>query len=121
MEYIKLLVEEGASAGIFHLVEWLFLISGGLTVAYMTKIFIAVFVDQKAKGQHSREGSYMKLPTRIALAAGSILMVLFGMLPNLTMDRIASFAVEFMNASSPAHAVHYFSLTLGSARWFTSL
>ncbi|MFR6087479.1 MAG: hypothetical protein ACLUIX_09805 [Oscillospiraceae bacterium] len=43
---VELAVETGASS--ITAVEWLFLLSGGLTVAYLTKIYVAVFW-QKAR------------------------------------------------------------------------
>lgn len=36
VEYIHVLEHAGAAAGWFTTVEWLFLLSGGLTAAYMT-------------------------------------------------------------------------------------
>ena len=45
VEYIHLAPQ---SAGLFTAVEWLFLLSGGLTTAYMLKLFVALFVDRPA-------------------------------------------------------------------------
>ena len=33
---------------VWHLAEWVFLITGGMTVAYMLKLFVAVFVEKNA-------------------------------------------------------------------------
>ena len=47
------LVREGAVSGIFNVaamkgIEWAFLISGGLTAAYMTKLYVAVFIEKNS-------------------------------------------------------------------------
>ena len=46
----------------------------------------------------------------LALLSAAIVPIL-GLTPNLTMDKIADIAGGFLNAATPAHAVHYFSLT----------
>lgn len=38
-------------AGLWKAVEWIFLASGGMTVAYMTKLFVAVFVEKHPERQ----------------------------------------------------------------------
>ena len=50
VEYIELL-NEGRTAGFFDAaamkgIEWTFLVSGGLTVAYMLKLYVALFVEK---------------------------------------------------------------------------
>ena len=52
IEYLNL-VREGAVTGVLGTgamkgIEWIFLISGGLTAAYMTKLFFAIFVEKNA-------------------------------------------------------------------------
>ncbi|MPM03547.1 NAD(P)H-quinone oxidoreductase subunit 2, chloroplastic [bioreactor metagenome] len=108
VEYIHLL-EGGAAVGLFHAAEWLFLITGGLTIAYMTKIFVAVFVEPKAKGQHDSQ-NYMAGETQIALGIGSLVMAILGLTPSLTMQKIGAWAGEFLRAGELEEKVHYFSL-----------
>lgn len=110
VEYIHVLEGAGQSAVLFHVTEWLFLFSGGLTVAYMTKLFVAVFVQKRAAGQPIGVQYYMLWRTRLALTGGSVLMVLFGLTPNLTMENLAVWAGQFLSAA-PHAAMHYFSLT----------
>lgn len=95
-------------------VEWIFLISGGCTLAYMIKLFVAVFVDKNedAAVQEKYDGmakSYMKLPTRIALGLSTIVLPVLGIVPGLTMDKIADLGSSFLNAPEMEHAVHYFA------------
>ena len=108
VEYIHLLEHEGASAGIFQAVEWLFLISGGLTVAYMTKLFVAIFVAPKAVGQRPAVREYMSQGTLAALTGGALALLVLGILPNAAMEPIGQWAAAFLQADS-GHAVHYFA------------
>ena len=108
VEYIHLLEHEGASAGIFQAVEWLFLISGGLTVAYMTKLFVAIFVSPKAVGQRPAVREYMSQGTLAALTGGALALLVLGILPNAAMEPIGQWAATFLQAD-PGHAVHYFA------------
>ena len=47
-DYVSGLLSPTAAAGLLHVIEWIFLISGGLTFAYMLKLFICIFVEKPA-------------------------------------------------------------------------
>lgn len=116
VEYIHLLEHEGLSAGSFRVVEWLFLISGGLTVAYMTKLFEAVFVAPRPSGQRPAIREYMSGGTHVALTCGVVALTVLGLTPSMTMEPIAVWAGSFLRADELEGTVHYFSLeNLGGA------
>ncbi len=110
VEYCEHLVEHGHSAAPYKAVEWIFLLSGGLTLAYMTRLFYIIFVAEKPEHQHQKE-RYMGGPTAAVLAIGGVLMPLLGLTAHQTMDRIAAYALPFFRREPMGHAVHYFSLT----------
>ena len=108
VEYIVLLEE---NAWVFTALEWAFLFAGGLTFAYMLKLFICIFVEKNAKDKHFHShGKYIATPSAIILGCYILLMCCLGGLPNNTMDGIAAFARHFFHGEAPHHAVHYFSL-----------
>ena len=108
VEYIALL-ENGA--WVFTALEWAFLFAGGLTFAYMLKLFICIFVEKIANEKHFHgEKKYIATPSAIVLGCYVVLMCCLGGLPNKTMDSIAAFARHFFHGEAPHHAVHYFSL-----------
>lgn len=90
VEYLEL-VRSGMTAGALSVkalkgVEWAFLFSGGLTVAYMLKLYAAVFLEknQDAKQQKvfdALNGRYMNRLTAGALAVSAACLPLAGMLP----------------------------------------
>ena len=126
VEYMELLEEgEGAltfafvsgegAVILFKVIEWLFLITGGMTLAYMTKLFILLFVEKN--NDPSRQASYeanthycTKLTAAVLVLSATVLPVL-GCLPYLTQNVIADFGQGFFFGTSPEHAVNYFSLT----------
>lgn len=108
VEYIHVLEHAGAAAGWFTTVEWLFLLSGGLTAAYMTKLFVAIFVSSRAVGQRPALKDYMSPGTHAALSVGAALLLVLGLTPGLTMEPLAQWAGRFLRAD-PGHSVHYFA------------
>ena len=95
------------------MVEWLFLISGGMTVAYMCKLYIAVFVEKNQNPQLQKKyddlkGRYMNPVSRAVLGICGILFPLMGILPYLTMNKIADLGQDFMGAEGN-RAVSYYS------------
>ena len=95
----------------YTLVEWLFLLSGGLTFAYMSRLFYIIFLAPRAEGMHEIHGAYMGRPTAVVLAVCALAMPALGLSAHQTMDKIAAYACGFMGAHAPDHAVEYFSLT----------
>lgn len=95
--------------------EWIFLMSGGLTVAYMCKLFIAIFIEKNTdtKVQETYDGmrKYMNPVSTIALTCSAILIPLMGMLPYHTMDVLADKGQEFMGVTHMGHQVQYFTWT----------
>ncbi len=115
--YTKLL-REGAvsgvlSAGMMKEIEWIFLISGGLTVAYMTKLYVVLFVEKNndAKVQEkydSLKGKYMNRVSAFALTVSATLLPLMGFFPGIIMNMLADMGQGFMQVKE-AGEIAYFS------------
>jgi len=90
--------------------EIFFLASGGTTLAYMTKLYIAVCVEKHPERQEEFDGKKKWLPMtgRIALIAAALVLVVLGLTPYLTMDSIATMATDFLHYGEPHHHVDYF-------------
>lgn len=107
VEYAAHLAEHGHPHIWVTVIEWIFLISGGLTVCYMLKIFFALFIH----GEKKTDSKYIKPVTAAAVLIPSAIMVAIGVIPNITADRIADLAMDIaMDPHHAGHAVHYFSL-----------
>lgn len=93
-------------------IEWIFLLTGGMTIAYMTKLFAAVFLEEHPDRQKEYDGMarYMNRESSFALLVPAVLLLAMGFFPYVTMNRAADLAQEFLHGSMPEHAVHYFSI-----------
>lgn len=117
----KTLLHEGlvhymasSPSGWYTAAEWLFLFSGGLTVAYMIKLFVVLFIDQPTKAYtpaqpENAHGSYMTKTTTFALLLPALALPIMGLLPHLTMDKIATGSLSFFGGGELS-GIAYFSL-----------
>ncbi len=110
------IVEYGGGS-LMKAVEVIFLVSGGMTAAYMTKLFVAVFVekneDADRQKQYDGETHYMNKESGFALTAGALVLLIWGLFPHRIMDRAAVLGEQFMNAAyfeAEQETVAYFSL-----------
>lgn len=105
----SLLEAAAASTGtvrtLLEVSEGLFLFSGGLTLAYMLKLFLALFVQ---KGEKIGQKPRLTAGTALSIALPAALLPVLGLTPGRTMDAIAAVAAPFLETGAP-HAVHYFA------------
>ena len=92
----------------FEICEWLFLISGGLTTAYVIKLFIALFIARPSPDMHEKE-IYIGKFNAFILALSAVILPVIGFLPNKIGDKISILGSAFMNGPGHHHAVNYFS------------
>lgn len=104
------------SAADMRLIELLFLFSGGLTVAYMAKLYTAIFLEKNEDPAvqasfDAQKGNYMNKTSAAALTLSASLLPLMGLLPHPVMDRLAVLGEGFMlvHTGSASEAVSYFS------------
>ncbi len=106
-------IVEYGGGGLFQAVEYLFLFSGGLTVAYMTKLFVAIFMEKNEsairQAEYDSQKRYMKPITIFALAGSAVALLVWGLCPHALMDRAAQLAQGFFRLEEAGHVVHYFS------------
>ncbi len=120
--------------GTYKFIEAVFLLTGGMTLAYMTKLFAAVFIEKRTAGsghgqgdagsysysaedersghEHDtgcREGAYMNDQSSFAIILSALVLFILGAGPYRFMDSIAALAVPFMNGEEFGERVNYFS------------
>lgn len=112
VEYIEK-IEQGEVAALLltvenlKVIEWIFLFSGGLTVAYMCKLFVAVFVEN---GSGTQAWNMSRLSTGV-LGVCAAIIPLLGMFPGALMEPMAEMAGSFLGVFHEGHPVHYFAWT----------
>ncbi len=115
----KTLIHEAIVEGIEELpmlkvAEILFLLAGGITLAYMTKLFVALFIEKNLTDEETMRASdknYITLAGRIAIGLPAVLVFLFGLLPHVFYDFFAKAATPFFTGehAHEGHVVHYFA------------
>ena len=98
----------GTEAAIFSVCEWLFLISGGLTTAYVIKLFVALFVASPSPDMHQKE-KYISRSNAMILTLSALLLPLIGMMPYRVGDELSILGSAFMNGPEHHHILNYFS------------
>lgn len=94
-------------------IEWIFLLSGGLTIAYMLKLYVCLFIEKNTDEtiQEKYDGlkrSYMNRTSAFALTVSAVLLPVMGLFPSIVMDGIADMGQSFLRAEA-AEEIAYFS------------
>lgn len=95
-------LNSGSLKVLLEITEWIFLFSGGLTIAYMIKLFVALFVekneDEEIQKQYDQQKHYLSLHNKIILCIFAALLVFFGIFPQFSLNPICMFAKDFFFA-----------------------
>lgn len=115
VEAIEVVKLNGQSPLWLHITEWVFLISGGCTFAYMTTLFVCVCVeknsDAKVQETYDQYGkSWCGSASKIVIGLFALVIPVLGCIPRI-MEILASFSNLFMGLEL-WHPVHYFSLEI---------
>ena len=126
VEYME---EAGAMYGTYKFIECVFLLTGGMTLAYMLKLFIAVFIEKgdgagKHAGSHEeaymfdgiddgddKYKGYLNTASSAAILFPTVILLVLGLMPYKVSDRIASLAFPFMHGPKHLGSIDYFSIT----------
>ena len=111
-EYIGILQN---GAWLYTAAEWLFILSGGLTLAYMLKLYICLFWEQPAHTAQARK-PYLPVASAVALCAMAVSVWLVGLFPSVFVGGIGRLSAGFLDAEM--EAVPFFSMAnlLGAAK-----
>ena len=112
LEYTAVIASTGSGTLWLTATEWLFLLSGGFTVAYMTKLFVAVFVEKNPDAElqkgYDSEKSCVGLLGKTAIAFPAVLIPVLGIFAGRLFDPVADLCAGFFSAGIP-ESVQYFS------------
>lgn len=109
-EYIHLAAQSGHPTGLYRGVEGLFLFSGGLTAAYMAKLYGVLFLE-KPDRPAERQKPYMSRRSALAVGVPALALPVMGLLPSGLMERAAGLMESFMDPGLPRGTVEI--------RWFS--
>lgn len=96
---------------LYFIAEKLFLLAGGMTFAYMLKLYVCLFWHKSTMKPESKTAQkpYASRLTLTILVLCALLPPLLGILPSDSLSHVGMLAQSFLNTCAPAHTVHYFS------------
>ena len=112
LAYIEQRAGSGLSTGVYRAAEWAFLTAGGLTAAYMTKLYVAIFWQKNPDKQaeyDSLNSSYANRRTKAVLLLCALLLPVLGLFPSVFLQEAARLSAGFFRAEAVPHALSYFS------------
>ena len=83
-------------------------VTGGLTFAYMARLFVTLFVEKSDSMPATEEKRYINLPSAVALAVSAALVPLLGSFTWI-MDMFAGWGQSFFHSQGMAYATPYFA------------
>ncbi len=88
--------------GLITAAEWLFLLGGGMTLAYLLKIYIAVFVEKPVNPVFRNKERIASAPVLALLTISSLSLAVLGLFPQLSM-KIVGAASGFIGSAPLTH------------------
>ncbi len=121
LEYIAELGAQGLNAAPYQAAEWAFVLSGGMTLCYMLKLYLCLFWQKNPERQAEYDAmkSYLSPVSKVALGLCAALIVLLGVWPGVFMSALGQLALPFLGSEAPHHLpIAYFSAEnlLGAAK-----
>ena len=112
LEYIAHLQHHSQPWGIYKALEILFLISGGLTLAYMTKLYICLFWEKHPTRQaefDAKNKTCIKPLSAAVLLLTALPLPFLGLFGAQLLTPLAELSMPFFGQETLHHAIHYFS------------
>ena len=111
LELVHHLADHGHDPFVYQVVEILFLISGGMTIAYMTKLYVCIFWEKNPKHQDKHDalnGKYMTKLSSAVLLLSSIILPFFAIFPEELMQPVGERSAHFFGQHALDHAIPYY-------------
>ena len=112
LEYIAHLQAHDLPWGGWKALEILFILSGGLTVAYMAKLYVCLFWEKHPTRQAEFDAmnrTYLRPLSAAALIASAAALPLLGVFGAALLSPFAAASMPFFGQASLSHAIAYFS------------
>lgn len=113
VEYIHHHHLAGNELILFKGIEYVFLFSGGLTISYMLKLFVCLFVEKHPTKQEEfdNDKNYLSVLSKVVFIISVIMIPVIGLLPNILDISILNTTHEFFNVHIIDHAIEFFNWT----------
>ena len=107
--YIWLFESPSALSTYFRVIEGIFTLTGGLTTAYVLKLFICLCIEKPRKLPEISK-KYISKVSAVVLLICALILPILGFAPYLFMMPIADFGQTFMQWFYPTYSLEFFTL-----------
>jgi hydrogenase-4 component B len=87
-------------AGVYRAAEWLFVLSGALTVAYSLKLYVCLFWERGAQPNSAPRVRYLSKSSAVLLSGCAAALLLIGAFPSVFMDGIGRLSAQFLHTEA---------------------
>lgn len=111
LEFVEHQKEHGFTWLPYKAIEILFLISGGLTIAYMIKLYVCLFIEKNKTRQAEYDGmkKYMNPMSAAALVLSILPMPVLGLFGEKFMNPLAARSMAFFGLKPAEETIRYFT------------
>ncbi len=111
LEAVAHVTSHGGNASPYAIAEWIFLISGGMTLCYMLKLYICLFWQKHPtrQAEFDAQKKYLSPLSALVLSACAALIPAMGMFPGVLMTGVGRLSQAFLNSTGPTLPIAYFS------------
>ena len=102
------LVAKANLSNMLLILNMAFVFTGGLTIAYMLRLFVTIFVEKGNGCDAASKKRYVGRLSACVLTASSALLLAFGCFP-MILDALADKWQPFFHGHPQEHAIHYFT------------
>ncbi len=110
LELITEMSHEGVNTFAYSVGELAFIISGGMTLCYMLKVYICLFWQKHPTKQAQFDQTPLKLSlaSKIVLCALALCVLIIGVFPGATMTVMGDMSLSFVHGHEVHGAIEYF-------------
>ena len=111
LELVHHLHDHGHDPFVYQFVEILFLISGGMTIAYMTKLYICIFWEKNVTNQEKHDSynrKYISKLSSVVLLGSALILPFFSIFPVELMEPVGVRSAHFFGQHVLDHEIPYY-------------
>ena len=111
LELVHHLHDHGHDPFVYQVVEILFLISGGMTIAYMTKLYICIFWEKNVTHQEKHDSynrKYISKLSAVVLLGSALILPFFSIFPVELMEPVGVRSAHFFGQHALDHEIPYY-------------
>lgn len=108
------LIQASVMLHYIKIVEGIFIVSGALTIAYMLKLYVTIFIDKNSSKEmqimYEQNKTYISKKSMFAVGFGALLFPMIGLFPNMVLSFVTKQTQEFMHIDNVLEQVAFYNV-----------